>query len=99
MIKIKGDISNYVLMSETLKVELDEELLNKFKRKAFETHGFKKGSIKKAIEELLKQYTNEGKPNWNSISGILKDRTETSVELQHKAWRDIERKSVRKDRN
>lgn len=99
MTKVKGNISNYVLMPETLKVELDEELLNKFKRKAFETHGFKKGSIKKTIEELLKQYTSEGKPNWNNISGILKDRTETSIELQHKAWKDVERKALRKERN
>lgn len=82
-------------MSETLKVELDEELLNKFKRKAYETYGFKKGSIKKATEELLKQYTNEGKANWNNIVGILKDRTESSVELQHKAWRNIELKKRR----
>ena len=59
-------------MSETLKVELDEELLNKFKRKAFETHGFKKGAIKKAIEELLKQYTSEGKPNWNNITILVR---------------------------
>ena len=97
--KVKRYLCTYVLMSETLKVELDEELLNKFKRKAFETHGFKKGAIKKAIEELLKQYTSEGKPNWNNITGILKDRNETSVQLQHKAWKNIERKSVRKDRN
>lgn len=86
-------------MSDTLKVELDEELLNKFKRKAFETHGFKKGSIKITIEELLKQYTSEGKPNWNNIAGILKNRSETSVELQHKAWNDIEQEALRKKRN
>lgn len=55
--KVEWYLSNYILTSETLEVELYEELLNKFKRKAFETHGFKKGSIKKAIEELLKQYT------------------------------------------
>ncbi len=90
-------LSNYVLMSETLKVEIDEELLKKFKRKAYESHGFKKGAIKKAMEELLKQYTSEGKSNWNAIAGILKDKTETSVDLQHKAWQDIEGKNVKKD--
>ena len=95
--KFNRYLSNYVLMSETLKVEIDEELLKKFKRKAYESHGFKKGAIKKAMEELLKQYTSEGKSNWNAIAGILKDKTETSVDLQHKAWQDIERKNVKKD--
>ena len=50
-------------MSDTLKVELDEELLKKFKKKAYETHGYKKGALKKAVEELLKQYTSEGNPD------------------------------------
>ena len=95
--KFNRYLSNYVLMSETLKVEIDEELLKKFKRKAYESHGFKKGAIKKAMEELLKQYTSEGKSNWNAIAGILKDKTETSVDLQHKAWQDIEGKNVKKD--
>ena len=76
-------------MNETLKIDLDEELVREFRKKAFEQFGYKKGSMKKAMESIIKDYTDEGVADWNNIRGFLKDRTETSVELQHKAWSHI----------
>ncbi|MHB1709639.1 MAG: hypothetical protein ACYCT2_09220 [Thermoplasmataceae archaeon] len=69
-----------------MKIDLDEELVRRFKKTALEQYGYKKGSIKKAMEALIRDYTREGTADWTNIVGILEGRTETSVELQHKAW-------------
>ena len=82
-------------MTETIKIELDEELVRKFRKKAYEQFGYKKGSLKRAIESMIRDYTNEGVADWNNIRGILKERKESSVELQHKAWSRIRDKTVR----
>ena len=74
-------------MTETLKVDLDSQLVKKFKKKAMEVYGYKKGSVKKAMEDMLRQYTMEGKPNWDKLVGVLDYLKEDSVELQHKLWK------------
>lgn len=80
-------------MTKTLKIDLDEELVRKFKKRALEQYGYKKGYIKKAMESLIRDYTMNGTADWTRISGILGKRTETSVVLQHKAWSVIRKKS------
>ncbi|MHB1441102.1 MAG: hypothetical protein ACYCSO_10305 [Cuniculiplasma sp.] len=82
-------------MTEIIKIELDEELARKFRKKAYEQFGYKKGSMKMAIESMIRDYTDEGVANWDNIRGILKGRKESSVELQHNAWSGIRDKSVR----
>lgn len=54
-------------MTEALKIEFDEQVVRKFKKKAFGTYGYKKDVIKKAIEEILKNHTSENKarPEWS----------------------------------
>lgn len=84
-------------MTETLKIDLDEELVKKFRRKAFETYGYKKGSIKKAMEQILKTYTSESKANWGELVGILGKRKETSVEIQHIAWNRVKQRNKKQD--
>ena len=84
-------------MTETLKVDLDEELVKKFKRKAFETYGYKKGSLKKAMEQILKSYTSENTAKWDGLVGVLSERKEKSVELQHKAWNKAKLRSKKQD--
>ncbi len=79
-------------MTETIKVEIDEDLARRFKKKAMEKYGYKKGAIKKALEEVMESYTEQGrKADWDSFLGVLKNEREykgmTSVELQHSIWR------------
>jgi hypothetical protein len=76
-------------MTETLKVDLDSKLVKKFKKKAFETYGYKKGSVKKAMEEVLKGYTESQMANWSNLRGILSSNKASSVELQHSIWKEL----------
>ncbi|MBX8633142.1 MAG: hypothetical protein M1422_07680 [Candidatus Thermoplasmatota archaeon] len=76
-------------MAETLKVDLDSQLVKKFRKKAMETYGYRKGSMKKAMEDLLRQYTREGKPDWGKMIGVLDHLKNDSVELQHMLWKKI----------
>ena len=51
-------------MTATIKVEVDETLARRFKKKAFENYGYKKGAMKKALEELdegLRRSAGEGR--------------------------------------
>ncbi|MHB8566430.1 MAG: hypothetical protein ACYC7D_08655 [Nitrososphaerales archaeon] len=77
-------------MSETIKVEVDQELARRFRKRAMEKYGYKKGSVKKAIEGLMAEFArdNPKKPDWASLVGAIKDdyKGMTSVELQHSIW-------------
>ncbi len=44
-----------------IKVEIEDEILEKFKRKAMETYGYRKGSIKLATIEALKNWLETNK--------------------------------------
>ena len=79
-------------MTATIKVEVDETLARRFKKKAFENYGYKKGAMKKALEELMRGYADQReKADWNSFRGVLKNQGEfksmNSVEVQHSIWR------------
>ena len=73
-------------MSETIKVEVDRALARRFRRKAMERHGYKKGAVKKALEELMTKYVASGQVDWGPLRGTLHSKLD-SVELQHSAWR------------
>jgi len=74
-----------------LKVTLDDELLKLFKERAYKIFGYKKGSLKSAVELAIKDFINRidvlqrGDLSVKDIRGLLKDLKATSVELQHKA--------------
>ncbi len=72
-------------MTETIKVEVDEALARKFRKKAMERFGYKKGAVKKALEEAMTRFTATGRPDWGSLLGTLKVDKD-SVWLQHHAW-------------
>ncbi len=75
-------------MTETIKVEVDEALAKRFRKKAMETYGYKKGTMKKALEEMIRKFSEPGEAEWESLRGVLKAESElNSVELQHKAWK------------
>lgn len=77
-------------MTETIKVEVSEALARKFRKKAMETYGYKKGAMKKALEESMRKFASPGVADWHSLRGAIKARGITSVELQHRAWSHVD---------
>lgn len=73
-------------MVEIIKAEVSEALARKFRRRALEVYGYKKGAMKVALEELLKRFVNLGDVDWKRLKGVLSSEL-TSVELQHRAWK------------
>ena len=72
-------------MPETVKVELDEALARRFRKKAMEKYGYNKGAMEKALEEVIRKFSASGKADWDFLEGALKEeyRGMSSVELQH----------------
>jgi hypothetical protein len=74
-------------MTETIKVEVDEALARKFRKKAMEKYGYKKGTMKKAVEDVITKFSMTGPVDWASLRGMLKvAKNVSSVQLQHKLW-------------
>jgi len=76
-------------MPETIKVEIDEALARRFRKKAMEKYGYKKGAVKKAMEDIMRKFSATSRPDWSSLEGTLKEEYGgmSSVELQHALWR------------
>ena len=79
-------------MTETIKVEIEEQLAKRFRKKAMERYGYKKGSMKKALENLMEDFAGQDSaehPDWESLRGVWKDEYKdmTSEQLQHSIWR------------
>lgn len=82
-----------VVAMETLKVQMKEKKAKAVREIAMKKFGFAKGSISKAfndaIDEWIKKQTivkKTKKPDWDSITGAIKEIKMSSVELQHKAF-------------
>ena len=76
-------------MVEVIKAEVPEALAKKFRKRAMEIHGYKKGAVKTALIGLLRRFVNSGKTDWGKLKGCIGgDRT--SLELQHEIWRRID---------
>ena len=76
-------------MVEIIKAEVPEALAKKFRRKAMEVYGYKKGAMKAALEDLLKRFITLGDADWKQLKGVIKSEL-TSVELQHQAWKRVD---------
>ena len=78
-------------MTETIKVEVDANLAERFRRRAMQKYGYKKGSVKKALEGLMEEFTrgSGGTADWSSVRGAIKEDYKglDSVELQHSIWK------------
>ena len=83
------DIFPFVLMVEVIKAEVPEALAKKFRKRAMEIHGYKKGAVKAVLEELLKRFVSSGEADWKVLKGCIRSE-QTSVELQHKIWRAVD---------
>jgi hypothetical protein len=76
-------------MVEIIKAEISKALAKKFKKRAMEIYGHKKGAVKVALENLLTRFVSLGEVNWRTLKGCIQSEL-TSVELQHKIWRKID---------
>lgn len=77
-------------MTETIKVEVDEALAKRFRRRAMELYGYKKGAMKRALEDTMKKFSTPGRVDWHSLRGALKNTRTSSVQLQHKIWSKVD---------
>jgi hypothetical protein len=77
-------------MTETIKVEVNDALAKRFRKRAMELYGYKKGSVKKALEDNMKKFSTPGRVDWRSIRGALKDTKTSSVHLQHTIWSKVD---------
>jgi hypothetical protein len=76
-------------MVEVIKAEVSEALAKKFRKRAMELYGYKKGAVKAALEDALKRYVTSGEADWKTLVGCVKTKL-TSVELQHEIWRKVD---------
>jgi hypothetical protein len=76
-------------MVEIIKAEVSEALARKFRKRAMELYGYRKGAVKAALQDVLKRFAASGEANWKALKGCIKSEL-TSVELQHKIWRGID---------
>lgn len=73
----------------TLKVDVEDKLLELFKKKAMKLYGYKKGSLKLATENLIKRWIQTKEVNWKSLRGVLRFQG-SSVQLQHQIWKKVD---------
>lgn len=64
-------------------------MAKKFRKRAMEIYGYKKGSVKAALEDALKHYVNSGEAYWEALKGCMKSEL-TSAGLQHGIWKKID---------
>lgn len=76
-------------MDEVIKAEVPGALAKKFRKRAMEIYGYKKGAVKAAIEEAMKRFITSGRVDWKVLKGCIRSEL-TSVELQHKIWRKVD---------
>lgn len=72
-------------MTETVKVDVDEALAKRFRKRAMEKYGYKKGAMKKAMVEAMRRFSSASTADWSSLVGVLRSDKD-SVWLQHHAW-------------
>ncbi|MDP2974003.1 MAG: hypothetical protein Q8N60_03045 [Candidatus Diapherotrites archaeon] len=73
----------------TLKIQLEERKAGRFREIAMQTFGYSKGSLSKAADAAIDDWTrrieiNKGGADIEKMDGLLKGIRFSSVELQHK---------------
>ena len=72
---------------ETIKAYVHEALAKRFRKRAMERYGYKKGAVKLAIEDLIKRFTGSGRVDWGALRGVYRSKL-SSVEIQHRLWKN-----------
>ena len=73
----------------TLKVEGDDEIIERFKMKARKKYGQKRGSIKKATMDLIEKWLEEEEVDWGKVRGIAESE-KSSLELEEEAFDKVD---------
>jgi hypothetical protein len=55
-----------------------------------ELYGYKRGAVKRALEESMKKFSTPGRVDWHSVRGVLKNMRIGSVQLQHRIWSKVD---------
>lgn len=76
-------------MVEIIKAEVSEALAKKFRKRAMEIYGYRKGALKAAFEDMLKRFVFSGEVDWKILKGCIRSELK-SVELQHRIWRRVD---------
>jgi len=65
-------------------------LARRFRKRAMELYGYKRGAVKRALEESMKKFSTPGGVDWHSVRGVLKNMRIGSVQLQHRIWSKVD---------
>ncbi|MBO3831846.1 MAG: hypothetical protein FGF51_00460 [Candidatus Brockarchaeota archaeon] len=76
-------------MAEVIKAEVPGALARKFRKRAMEIYGYKKGAVKAALEDAMKRFVASSRVDWRVLRGCIRSEL-TSLELQHKVWRKVD---------
>ncbi len=74
---------------DIIKAKVNEALAKRFRKRAMERYGYKKGAVTLALEDLIKRFTSIGSINWHALKGTIRSEL-SSVELQHKIWKRVD---------
>ncbi len=61
-------------------------MAKRFRKKAKEKHGYRKGAVKMALVEAMRRYAGDTRADWGSLIGGL-NVDKDSVWLQRHAWK------------
>lgn len=77
---------------ETLKLQVKKEKAQRVRETAMREFGHSKGAIRKALNEAVDDwmekkvfFSRAREPDWDAVTGALKEIKLSSVELQHRA--------------
>ena len=65
-------------------------MARRFRKRAMELYGYKRGAVKRALEESMKKFSTPGRVDWHSVRGVLKNMRIGSVQLQHRIWSKVD---------
>ena len=72
-----------------IKTKINDALAKRFRKRAMEKYGYRKGAVKLALEDLIKRFTSTGNVDWHALKGTITSEL-SSVELQHSAWKRVD---------
>lgn len=74
---------------DIIKTKVNEAVAKRFRKRAMEKYGYRKGAVKLALLYLIKRFTSTGSVDWHALRGTVTSEL-SSVELQHNAWKRVD---------
>ncbi|GBC68581.1 hypothetical protein HRbin01_00264 [archaeon HR01] len=73
-------------MVEIIKAGVPNPVAKRFRKKAMDQYGYRKGAVKRAMQDLITRYISAGTADWKSLKGVIRSEL-SSIELQHRLWK------------